>query len=164
MSLPKIKSLKFKFIHSFQNERWNLLVSEMRLIMVFSGLLFLTSPLVASIDTLPPAVRYGEPCPTGREADVWYLGGSSSPTKSWDMGTAIYWDQGIPRIDSGFMGYSAETMASICDKEGKLIFYANADLVFDTSHVRLKNWVDLNGGLGGNLLFYRNLATTQFII
>ncbi|MBK7809683.1 MAG: gliding motility-associated C-terminal domain-containing protein [Saprospiraceae bacterium] len=153
MSLPKIKSLKFKFIHSFQNERWNLLVSEMRLIMVFSGLLFLTSPLVASIDTLPPAVRYGEPCPTGREADVWYLGGSSSPTKSWDMGTAIYWDQGIPRIDSGFMGYSAETMASICDKEGKLIFYANADLVFDTSHVRLKNWVDLNGGLGGNLLF-----------
>ena len=135
-----------------QSESW-LHIYNIRFVMILFGFLFLTFPLVASIDTIPPAVRYGEPCPTGREADVWYMGGSSRPDKYSEYCNAIYWNKGVPRIDSGFKGYSPETMASICDKDGNLIFYANADLVYDTSHVRLKNWVDLNGGLGGNLLF-----------
>lgn len=91
------------------------------MVLLFSGLLFLTFPLTASINIIPQAVHKGDTCPTGKEMNVWLIGDKHG----------IDWSNGTPNIISGLKADIYEGHTSYCRPDGSLAIYTEGHHVYN---------------------------------
>lgn len=91
------------------------------LFLCFFELLILSIPHFCLGDTIPQVVRYGEPCPTGKEMNIWLIGDKHG----------IDWSNGTPNIISGLKADIYEGHTSYCRPDGSLAIYTEGHHVYN---------------------------------
>jgi len=73
--------------------------------------------------------------PTSNRGNIWYFGGNAG----------LDFNCSPPKATADGRMSVAETSTSICDLQGNLKFYTNAETVWDSNHERMANGTGLNG-------------------
>jgi hypothetical protein len=92
-----------------------------------------------------PLTTNPDTCPTGHETDIWYV----------DSDKVLNFNSGAPVIDSGYVASPGEACNAICDRDGKILFYADNSNLYNRQHQIMK---------GNNLLKYNYLSSTMNLI
>src|SRR5215212_2073867 len=79
-----------------------------------------------------------------KEANVWYFGGGPLFATQMKCGGIDFNLSPLPALEDGKLA-TREGVSTMCDKQGKLLFYTDGVTVFDANHDTMPNGKELNG-------------------